>query len=69
MAEATQTTACACTGGIADPLPSQSTMPAGMSSTSPSAAPTVSVTEAPAMPPPQRRHPTVVTPVSTASSR
>ena len=35
----------------------------------PEGAPTVSVTEAPAMPPPQRRQPTVVTPVSTASSR
>ncbi len=69
MAEATQTTACARTGGIAEPLPSQTTTAAGISSTSPRAAPTVSVMEAPAMPPPQRRQPTVVTPVSTASSR
>ena len=68
-ADATSTRRSAATGGSAAPLPSSTTSsaPSPVATATPST--TFETATAPASPPPQRRHPTVVTPATTAVSR
>ena len=68
-APATSSLASAATGGCAAPLPSRTINPGRrlLANSTPSA--TFETKGSPAMPPPQRRHPTVTTPLRAASSK